>query len=363
MYKNIGQLCLEKGLISEIQLKLALEHQKKTGLLLGAVLVKLGYVTNQEIMALLSEQREWYYNETSKQEEVSMHEEELPKLSVAFLDIITTGINPDSGAEIAQLGIVNLNGIDITDKFVVNIKTKKNLTDSFKILYKIKEDDITNAKEFKEIIPSISKHLSNKPIFSFNIQSVINFIIHYFERARIPFTHSEFYDLLTIWRRLNPNSSTGYLSLLQMAKEYQYPLSKPYNIDDSLNALVYIYGKILDQLRSKHSIKTLSKLQKFQDRQFKFFVPEKNNTYFLIEKSIMLKRKLEIDYFSPWKNSETVRNVDPYELINQGNEYYLIAYCNLREEVRWFRLDRIKNLKMLDDTFEKKDYNLSQFSQ
>jgi len=54
--KRLGELLLEKGLITEKQLEEALEEQKKTGKLLGRVLVDLGFVKDEDILAVLGAQ-------------------------------------------------------------------------------------------------------------------------------------------------------------------------------------------------------------------------------------------------------------------------------------------------------------------
>ncbi len=52
--KRLGEILLERGLISEEQLKIALEIQKATGKLLGEVLVELGFIERGAISSLLS---------------------------------------------------------------------------------------------------------------------------------------------------------------------------------------------------------------------------------------------------------------------------------------------------------------------
>lgn len=51
--KKLGELLLEVGLITEEQLKHAIEVQNKTGEKLGKVLIKLGYVTESQILEAL----------------------------------------------------------------------------------------------------------------------------------------------------------------------------------------------------------------------------------------------------------------------------------------------------------------------
>lgn len=53
---RLGDLLVEKGLISDDQLQRALQDQKQTGRKLGATLVELGYVDENQLLSLLSTQ-------------------------------------------------------------------------------------------------------------------------------------------------------------------------------------------------------------------------------------------------------------------------------------------------------------------
>ncbi len=54
---SLGQLLIEKGIITVQQLEMALAEQGKTGELLGAVLMRLGFVDTESIyMPILAEQ-------------------------------------------------------------------------------------------------------------------------------------------------------------------------------------------------------------------------------------------------------------------------------------------------------------------
>ncbi len=52
----LGEILLQSGLIDERQLEKALEHQRRTGKLLGEALVELGYVTPDEVADALAQQ-------------------------------------------------------------------------------------------------------------------------------------------------------------------------------------------------------------------------------------------------------------------------------------------------------------------
>ena len=53
---RLGDLLVEKGLITEDQLKFALSEQKKLGRKLGGTLVELGMIDEESILTLLSSQ-------------------------------------------------------------------------------------------------------------------------------------------------------------------------------------------------------------------------------------------------------------------------------------------------------------------
>ncbi len=52
---------------------------------------------------------------------------------------------------------------------------------------------------------------------------------------------------------------------------------------------------------------------------------------------------------------ETVRDVDPYALVNVHNTWYLTAYCHLRHDIRNFRIDRMAEVEVLRRAFMRPD--------
>jgi len=63
--KRLGELLLEKGLINERQLNIALAVQKVTGEKLGEVLVNLGFITSRTVAEVLAEQWKMEYIDLS----------------------------------------------------------------------------------------------------------------------------------------------------------------------------------------------------------------------------------------------------------------------------------------------------------
>ncbi len=75
------------------------------------------------------------------------------------------------------------------------------------------------------------------------------------------------------------------------------------------------------------------------------------DTYNLINKVIKEKRKCFIEYYSKDKETISKRIIHPYDLILLGNEWGVAAYCEKKEEIRHFYLNRIKTIKLLENFY------------
>lgn len=70
-------------------------------------------------------------------------------------------------------------------------------------------------------------------------------------------------------------------------------------------------------------------------------------------------RLVNIDYINADEKS-TSRIIEPFALLSTEN-WLLVAYCRLRKEFRFFRLDRIKKLSVLNEHFEPHKMTLQEY--
>lgn len=82
-----------------------------------------------------------------------------------------------------------------------------------------------------------------------------------------------------------------------------------------------------------------------------FFVdPVPGERLELMRRAMRERRIAELDY-SDAKGSSSVRHVRPLGLYFWGDAWSLAAWCELRQDFRNFRLDRIVNLRLRDELF------------
>ena len=121
----------------------------------------------------------------------------------------------------------------------------------------------------------------------------------------------------------------------------------------------------LDNTTKQHENELLTKLSAlFKMKNTNWIEVDFNNwqnnkmyerTFNGIKSAILSKNIVSFTYFSS-NEKETSRRVKPVRLLFKSQDWYLYAFCLLRNDFRYFKLSRIKNLEIhtekFDDSFE-----------
>jgi predicted DNA-binding transcriptional regulator YafY len=71
----------------------------------------------------------------------------------------------------------------------------------------------------------------------------------------------------------------------------------------------------------------------------------------LIHRALHESRSLRIRHYSPQRDEETGREIDPYHLTWFDGGLYLVAWCHLRRALRIFAVERMREVALLRRTF------------
>lgn len=118
-----------------------------------------------------------------------------------------------------------------------------------------------------------------------------------------------------------------------------------------------VYDKILMFLPEK------VKIEPKELQQGYFFKPglsfEINKDIFdIVSQAVKEEKEVRILYHSLIEEQEAKRTIQPYYLINKQGDWYVFAYCKVREDFRLFALHRIKSIKLTEEYFTK-DENIN----
>lgn len=79
---------------------------------------------------------------------------------------------------------------------------------------------------------------------------------------------------------------------------------------------------------------------------------EQDQTFNLIKEAVLKREVIEFIYYSSY-GEEKKRQAEPLQIYFKDKAWYLKAYCRLKQNYRLFKISRMKDIKILDETFER----------
>ena len=122
------------------------------------------------------------------------------------------------------------------------------------------------------------------------------------------------------------------------------------------------YSEAIDKIKSILRYTGKDKVNLLANRtQYKEIVNQERNSNNLsdLQNALTSYNLVKIEYMS-MDGAITERIIEPFALLN-GENWYLIAFCRLRTEFRFFRLDRIQKTNILHENFEPHNLTLQQY--
>ncbi|MBU0751491.1 MAG: WYL domain-containing protein [Gammaproteobacteria bacterium] len=151
-----------------------------------------------------------------------------------------------------------------------------------------------------------------------------------------PDQHAPRFELPGLW--FNSSEILALLTMQNLLEEVQPGLLGPH-IAPLQTRLRSLLGSqedapedITRRIRILHAAKRQSDLKWFE----------------LIASTLLKRRRLLIRHWSRARDEETEREVSPQRLVHYRDNWYLDAWCHMRDEVRSFAVDAIRHAALLD---------------
>ena len=122
------------------------------------------------------------------------------------------------------------------------------------------------------------------------------------------------------------------------------------------------YSEAIDKIKSILRYTDKDKANLLADRtQYNQAINQERNSNNLsdLQKALTNYNLVKIQYINK-EGIETNRFIEPFALLNSEN-WYLVAFCRLRNEFRFFRPDRIQKLEILTENFEPHNMTLQEY--
>jgi predicted DNA-binding transcriptional regulator YafY len=75
-----------------------------------------------------------------------------------------------------------------------------------------------------------------------------------------------------------------------------------------------------------------------------------NQNVDIIKKSVLNLKKLKV-YYKKYNGEVSERIIRPYGAVVKNSEWYVVAFCEVKDEIRVFKCNRLENIEVLDESF------------
>ena len=169
----------------------------------------------------------------------------------------------------------------------------------------------------------------------------------------------------TIYRDIEALSSANIPIYMSKGKDggigilEEYVLNKSILSEEEQNQILFALQS-LEKMNGKTEKDVLEKMSTIFNKKvndwikidFSSWSPSKENTFQIIKSAILNKRLIEFTYYN--SNGEiNLRVVEPLQIYFKDKSWYLISYCRLKKDYRFFKLTRVKEIRLLEEHFER----------
>jgi predicted DNA-binding transcriptional regulator YafY len=129
------------------------------------------------------------------------------------------------------------------------------------------------------------------------------------------------------------------------------------------SSLIKDYSAAIDKIKSVLTLNIKDKANLLTDRtQFTQIenIERTSSNLSILQFALTNFLLTKIEYANE-VNETTDRTIEPFALLSVRSNWLLVAWCLLRQEFRYFRLDRIKKMEVLSETFTPHDLTLQEY--
>jgi len=122
------------------------------------------------------------------------------------------------------------------------------------------------------------------------------------------------------------------------------------------------YSEAIDKIKSilKYTVKDKANLLSDRTQYDQVINQERNsNNLSDLQNALTNCSLVKIEYINK-EQATSIRLIEPFAVLNSEN-WYLIAWCRLRNAFRFFRLDRIQKMEILSEKFEPHNMTLQEY--
>jgi DNA polymerase III epsilon subunit-like protein len=214
-------------------------------------------------------------------------------------------------------------------------------------IHHITDEMVKGAPHALEVLPRFLEFIGDSMLVAHNAPFDISFIGCELDRNKLSLPESPVYDTVDIFHRLFPGLPS--YSLLSLAHAFRIAETQEHRaLADALyvRALMETAGRRLRELDNPQEVIrsfTVHRLSEWRGREID--LPAE-----FTDITVAMRHGLSLEILYASENSPPQRRiVHPRQVHARRANFYLLAYCELAQAERTFRLDRIQSFQLIEN--------------
>lgn len=245
------------------------------------------------------------------------------------IDFETTGLSAFHD-RIVEIGATHVSGMEILDTFETLINPEMTIPDEVIQIHGITNEMIQDSPKIGDVLESFLNFLGDSIIVAHNAFFDMGFLYASLNQHNYPILYNTVLDTIQLAKAAFPNMANYRLSTLKSVLQIDIPGAHR-ALADSIST-----AHLLINCFQKLPPESIYSLYRGVEDAFVFrhkFLP-------VILHKIEQQEALIIKYRDKTETC-TLRSIIPQKIIQQQLGWYLVAFCQLRNAKRVFRIDRI----------------------
>jgi len=268
----------------------------------------------------------------------------IDEIEFTIFDTETTGLEPESGDRIIEIAAIRFKKDEKIAVFQSLVNPQRPLSLSAQRINNITQEMLESAPTIIKVLPDFFNFIKGSILCAYNASFDFGFLENEARLINFSFPEILIVDLLKMSRKLLPH--LGYYPLWFVAESLGIKIEGLHRAFKDVEASFEIFQK-LKRILFEKGIDNFGEFLNLFCLEGKFLNDLKFQKISKIQEALDKGMNLKIKYFSSKDGEVSVREVIPKEIKQQNGNFYLVAYCLLRNEERNFNIDGILHIEIL----------------
>jgi len=268
---------------------------------------------------------------------------------LAFVDVETTGASTDFGDRVTEIGIVRVERCQRVVEYQQLVDPQRRISAGVIALTGITQEMVSGQPLFADVLPRVIELLRGAVVIGHNVRFDLSFISNEFRRCRQPIDgalggRAHVLDTVRIARRRFGRGGNG---LQRLAPRLGVdPVTAHRALADAMTTSL-VFERLMEPVGGWQTCLCDAIAQQGGPMGLLPASPRESLMPLELQEALEQRGAVMMEYVDG-NEQRTERVIEPLEVRRRAGELVLIAHCQLRNDRRTFKLDRIVRLTRFD---------------